>query len=80
MFQQSQNGALVLLEPLDIHPDLSQPAREDGSRFGALWFTEKSSNVRQFQAGAPVAADLPQTAQVLIAELAVIALAARRSR
>jgi hypothetical protein len=59
MFEQTENGSLMFLESLYLNPDLSQPPFEDRSRFGPPWLSEKSSNVGQLQAGAPVAADLP---------------------
>jgi hypothetical protein len=51
MLQQSQNGALVLLEPLDFHSDFRQPALEDYGGLRSFRFAEKSPNVRQLQAG-----------------------------
>ena len=73
MLQQVQNGALVFLQPLDFHPDLDQPALEDRGGLSPLRLPKQGSNVRQFQAGAAVRADLSQTAQVLLAVLAIVA-------
>jgi hypothetical protein len=54
MFQQSQNGALVILQSLDFYTDFGQPTIENRSSLRPFWFAEKSPNVRQFQAGASV--------------------------
>lgn len=79
MAQQTHDGALVILQPLDLSTNLGQTPRQDrrgrlGSRLG-----EKNPQVRELQPGAAIGTDLPKTIEMPVVKLTIVSTAARRT-